>query len=291
MTGTDTGAPEGLPPLLLEPMIRAALSEDLAPQGDITTVSVVPQGTLARARIVARADGRIAGLDLARMTFALLDPSLRLVFSARDGADVAAGTCLVTLEGEARSILQGERVALNYLGHLSGIATATQRCAAAAAGTRAKICCTRKTTPGLRALQKYAVRVGGGSNHRFGLSDAVLIKDNHIAVAGGITQAVERARRRAGHMVKIEVEIDGLSQLDEALAAKADVIMLDNMSLADMRTAVAKVAGRAVLEASGGVTEARVAEIAATGVDLISIGWITHSAPNLDVALDIDMVL
>ena len=286
-----TGAPEGLPPLLAEPFIRAALLEDLAPNGDITTASGVPQGTVARGRIVARAAGRIAGLDLVRMTFALIDPSLRVLFAARDGADVEPGATLVTLEGDARAILEGERVALNFLGHLSGIATATRRCAAAASGTRAKICCTRKTTPGLRALQKYAVRVGGGSNHRFGLSDAVLIKDNHIAVAGGITPAVARAKKRAGHMVKIEVEIDGLSQLDEALAAGADVIMLDNMSLADMKTAVAKVGGRAVLEASGGVTEARVAEIAATGVDLISIGWITHSAPNLDVALDIDTLL
>jgi nicotinate-nucleotide pyrophosphorylase (carboxylating) len=286
-----TGEPEGLPPLLIEPQIRAALAEDLAPNGDITTQSVVPLGTLARGRIVARAAGRIAGLDLVRMTFAAVDPSLRLTFSAHDGADLAAGDTIASLEGDARSILQGERVALNYLGHLSGIATATRRCVAAVGSARAKICCTRKTTPGLRALQKYAVRVGGGSNHRFSLSDAVLIKDNHIAVAGGITPAVARAKKRAGHMVKIEVEIDGLHQLDEALAAKADVIMLDNMSLADMKTAVARVAGRAILEASGGVTEARVAEIAATGVDLISIGWITHSAPNLDVALDIDVVL
>jgi nicotinate-nucleotide pyrophosphorylase (carboxylating) len=291
MTGTPDSGAEGLPPLLLEPLVRAALAEDLAPNGDITTASVVPAGTVARAQILARAAGRIAGLDLVRMSFALIDPGLRLTFSARDGADVAAGTTLVTLEGDAASILQGERVALNFLGALSGIATVTQRCAAAASGTRAKICCTRKTTPGLRALQKYAVRVGGGSNHRFGLSDAVLIKDNHIAVAGGITAAVERAKKRAGHMVKIEVEIDGLFQLDEALAAGADVIMLDNMSLADMKTAVARVKGRAVLEASGGVTEARVAEIAATGVDFISIGWITHSAPTLDVALDIDTLL
>jgi nicotinate-nucleotide pyrophosphorylase (carboxylating) len=225
------------------------------------------------------------------MTFTSIDPSLRLVFSAHDGAAVAAGDTLATLEGDARAILQGERVALNYLGHLSGIATVTARCVAAVGNARAKICCTRKTIPGLRAVQKYAVRAGGGSNHRFGLSDAVLIKDNHIAVAGGITPAVARAKTRAGHMVKIEVEIDGLHQLDEALAAKADVIMLDNMSLADMKLAVERTAGRAVLEASGGVTEARVAQIAATGVDLISIGWITHSAPNLDVALDIDVVL
>jgi len=286
-----TGEPDGLPPLLIEPLIRAALAEDLAPNGDITTLSVVPQGTVAQGRIVARAEGRIAGLDLVRSTFRLLDPGLRLTVTAQDGADVAKGTVLVTLEGDARAMLQGERVALNYLGHLSGIATATRGCVAATAGTRAKICCTRKTTPGLRALQKYAVRVGGGSNHRFGLSDAVLIKDNHIAVAGGITPAVARAKQRAGHMIKIEVEIDGLGQLDEALASGADVIMLDNMSLADMKTAVAKAKGRAVLEASGGVTAARVAEIAATGVDLISIGWITHSAPNLDVALDIDTLL
>jgi nicotinate-nucleotide pyrophosphorylase (carboxylating) len=284
-------APSPLPLLLIEPLVRAALLEDLGSSGDITTDSVVPAGTVARARLVARAGGTIAGLDLVRTAFRLVDPGLRLVFFAADGARVEPGTTLATLEGAARAILIGERVALNFLGHLSGIATATAACVHAAAGTRAEICCTRKTTPGLRGLQKYAVRAGGGSNHRFGLSDAVLIKDNHIAVAGGIAPAVERARAGAGHMVKIEVEIDRLDQLDEALRARADVIMLDNMSLADMRSAVEHVAGRALLEASGGITEARVAEIAATGVDLISIGWITHSAPNLDVALDIDTAL
>lgn len=280
-----------LPALLIEPMVRAALSEDLGALGDITTDSVVPPGTAAVARLVARSGGTIAGLDLVRATFGLVDPSLRLAFNANDGATVPPDTTLAQIEGNARGILVGERVALNFLGHLSGIATTTARYVAATKGTRARICCTRKTTPGLRALEKYAVRTGGGSNHRFGLFDGVLIKDNHIAVAGGIAPAVERARAGAGHMVKIEVEIDRLDQLDEALAAKADIIMLDNMSLAHMRTAVTRVAGRALLEASGGVTEARVAEIAATGVDLISVGWITHSAPTLDVALDIDTAL
>jgi nicotinate-nucleotide pyrophosphorylase (carboxylating) len=280
-----------LPALLIEPLVRAALAEDLGPSGDITTDSVIPTGTVAEAQLMARAGGVIAGLDLVRATFRLVDPGLRLTFSAMDGTDVAPDTTLATIEGEARGILTGERVALNFLGHLSGIATVTARCVRGTAGTKAKICCTRKTAPGLRALQKYAVRAGGGMNHRFGLSDGVLIKDNHIAVAGGITPAVTRARARAGHMVKIEVEIDGLTQLDEALAAKADIIMLDNMSLTDMKSAVARVNGKALLEASGGVTEARVAEIAATGVDLISIGWITHSAPNLDVALDIGMAV
>jgi len=280
-----------LPLLLTEPLVRAALQEDLGYAGDITTESVVPADAVAHAKLVARTPGTIAGLDLVRTAFRIVDPGLRVSIAAADGNAVEAGTTLATIEGAARGILTGERVALNFLGHLSGIATVTAACVRATKGTRAKICCTRKTTPGLRALQKYAVRAGGGSNHRFGLSDAVLIKDNHIAVAGGITAAIERAKTRAGHMVKIEVEIDRLDQLGEALAAKADIIMLDNMSLADMKSAVERVAGRALIEASGGVTEARVAEIAATGVDLISIGWITHSAPNLDVALDIDAAL
>lgn len=278
---------EGLPPLIIESLVRAALLEDLSPHGDVTSQSVVPAGTQAGAVIVARAPGRIAGLDFVRTTFNLIDPSLRLNLAQSDGADVAGGTLLASVDGDARAILLGERVALNFLGHLSGIASATAQCVRAASGTRAKICCTRKTTPGLRAAQKYAVRAGGGSNHRFNLSDAVLIKDNHIAVAGSIRHATLRAREHVGHMVKIEVEIDHLDQLDEALNAKADVIMLDNMSLADMTKAVERTAGRAVLEASGGVTPERVAQIAQTGVDLISIGWITHSARNLDVALDI----
>lgn len=282
---------EGLPALLLEPLVRAALVEDLAPSGDLTTTSVVPAEAEAHVRIAARKSGRIAGLEAARTAFRLIDPSLRIAILVNDGEDVAEGATIAAVEGNARAILQAERVALNFLGHLSGIATATAACVAATAGTRARICCTRKTTPGLRALEKYAVRAGGGMNHRFGLSDGILIKDNHIAVAGGITAAVERARARAGHMVKIEVEIDRMDQLDEALAARADIIMLDNMALETMRQAVTVIAGRALVEASGGVTRERVAAIAATGVDLISMGWITHSAPNLDVGLDVDRLL
>ena len=277
--------------LLLEPVVRRALAEDLGPSGDVTTNSVIPPGARARAKIAARRPGRIAGVDCARLAFALVDPSLAFTVETPDGVDVAAGGTVAVIEGPARGLLTGERVALNFLGHLSGIATTTQAFAKAIAGTTARVCCTRKTTPGLRALEKYAVRAGGGVNHRFGLSDGVLIKDNHIAAAGGITAAVERARAHAGHMMKIEVEIDGLPQLAEALASGADIIMLDNMSLADMATAVKTVSGRAILEASGGMTLERAAAVAATGVDLISVGALTHSAQTLDLGLDIETLI
>jgi nicotinate-nucleotide pyrophosphorylase (carboxylating) len=275
-----------LPALVIEPIVRAALAEDLGPSGDITSESVIPKGTKARMVIRARAAGRIAGVELARMAFLLVEPPLKVSLETMDGHDARAGDTLLRVAGEARAILAAERVALNFLAHLSGVATATKALVDAVAGTRAKICCTRKTTPGLRALEKYAVRAGGGVNHRFGLSDGVLIKDNHLAVAASITGAVEQARARVGHMMKIEVEIDSLAQLDEALAAGADAIMLDNMTLDDMARAVKRVAGKAVLEASGNVTRERVRAIAETGVDLISSGAITHSAPALDVALD-----
>ena len=240
--------------------------------------------------MVARNPGTIAGLPLVEATFRKLDPHAEIVAHARDGASVTEKTRLLTVTGNARAVLAAERTALNFIGHLSGIATATAALVARTAGTKARITDTRKTTPGLRALQKYAVRCGGGFNHRFGLDDAILIKDNHIAVAGGIRPALEGAKAVAGHLVKIEIEVDTLEQLREALdCGLADVVLLDNMSIADMTKAVGMVAGRLVVEASGSVTLDKVAEIAATGVDYMSSGAITHSAPNLDIALDIEM--
>ena len=240
--------------------------------------------------VVARQAGVISGLPLIAATFAKLAPEIEIKAPARDGASVAAKTALMTLTGPARAVLAGERVALNFLGHLSGVATATHEFVRRVAGTRMRICCTRKTTPGLRALEKYAVRCGGGFNHRFGLDDAILIKDNHIAVAGGIPAVLERAKAAAGHLVKIEIEVDTLDQLREVLEVGiADAVLLDNMDAATMRRAVEMVGGRFALEASGGITLDTIAEIAQTGVDYASSGWITHSAPNLDVALDIEM--
>lgn len=277
-----------LPQLLIEPIVRTALAEDLGRAGDITTEATIPAEAKARVVIRAREDGRIAGLDCARMAFRLMDPNLRVAVQIPDGSDVMPGDVVAAIEGSARAIITGERVALNFLGHLSGIATATRQIARAIEGTRARVCCTRKTTPGLRALEKYAVRAGSGMNHRFGLDDAVLIKDNHIAVAGGVRTAIERARARAGHMVKVEVEVDTLDQLEEALATGVEVVLLDNMSPDELARAVKLVAGRAITEASGRVTAATAPAIAAAGVDLISCGWITHSAPCLDLGLDFD---
>jgi nicotinate-nucleotide pyrophosphorylase (carboxylating) len=277
-----------LPQLLIEPIVRAALAEDLGRAGDITTEATIPAEAKARVVIRAREDGRIAGLDCARMAFRLMDPNLRVAVQIPDGSDVMPGDVVAAIEGSARAIITGERVALNFLGHLSGIATATRQIARAIEGTSARVCCTRKTTPGLRALEKYAVRAGGGMNHRFGLDDAVLIKDNHIAVAGGVRTAIERARARAGHMVKVEVEVDTLDQLEEALATGVEVVLLDNMAPDELARAVKLVAGRAITEASGRVTAATAPAIAAAGVDLISCGWITHSAPCLDLGLDFD---
>src|SRR6266700_1127049 len=247
-------------------------------------------GTPARAFVVAREAGVIAGLPLVEAVFRKLSPATEIAANARDGADVAAKTALMTVAGPARTVLAAERVALNFLGHLSGVATATHEFVRRIAGTRTRFCCTRKTTPGVRALEKYAVRCGGGFNHRFGLDDAMLIKDNHIAVAGGIAAVLKRARAAAGHLVKIEIEVDGLDQLNEVLAVGlADAVLLDNMDVADMRKAVEMVAGKFPLEASGGITLDTIAEIAKTGVDYASSGWITHSAPHLDVALDIEI--
>ena len=274
-------------PLLYEPIVEAALREDLGRAGDQTTDAVVPADATATARLVARRAGRIAGLEVACRAFTLLDPGVQVELRATDGDDAAAGTTLAVVSGPARPILSAERVALNLLGRLCGIATLTRDVVASVAGTGARVACTRKTTPGLRLLEKYAVRVGGGSNHRFGLDDAVLIKDNHVAVAGGVGEAVRRARAAVGHLVKIEVETTSLAQVREALDAGAEVILLDNMGQEAMKEAVALVGGRAVIEASGGITPENAAEVAGTGVDVLSLGWLTHSAPALDVALDV----
>ncbi len=288
-----TGRPAGLPtlyPLLYEPLVARALAEDLGRAGDLTSDAVLPEGLAAAARLVARAAGRIAGLPAALAAFRLLDPRLEVEIHAAEGADVEAGAVLAVVRGPARPLLAAERTALNLLGRLCGIATATRDLAAAVAPHGARIVCTRKTTPGLRALEKYAVRAGGGANHRFGLDDAVLIKDNHRAIAGGVRPAVERARAGVGHLVKVEVEVDTLEQLAEALALDVDAVLLDNMDLPTLVQAVAmarRAPRRIVLEASGGITPRTAPEIAATGVDLLSVGWITHSAPALDVSLDV----
>jgi nicotinate-nucleotide pyrophosphorylase (carboxylating) len=274
-------------PILYEPLVRRALEEDLGRAGDLTSDAILPVDLRAEARVVARAAGRIAGLPASLSAFRLLDVAIRIEEQAADGQDVEAGALLATVQGPARSILSAERTALNLLGRLCGIATATRDLQALVAPHGAHIVCTRKTTPGLRALEKYAVRCGGGQNHRFGLDDAVLIKDNHIALAGGIRPAVERARRGVGHLVKIEVEVDSLDQLREALDLGADVVLLDNMPLETLREAVALARGRAITEASGGINPKTAAAIAATGVNLLSMGWLTHSAPSLDVALDV----
>jgi nicotinate-nucleotide pyrophosphorylase (carboxylating) len=276
------------PRQILEEAVRRALAEDLGDAGDITTSATVSATATARAVIAARKPGVIAGIDVALAAFAAVDASIISTPRVSDGARVKPGDVVIALAGPARGVLTAERVALNFLGHLSGIATATAEIAGMIAHTKARICCTRKTTPGLRALQKYAVRCGGGVNHRFGLYDAILIKDNHIVAAGGITNAVQAAQRCMGHMVKIEVEIDTLAQLDEALSAGVDVVLLDNMTPAQLKEAVGLVNGRAVTEASGSITRASAVAIAESGVDLMSVGWITHSAPCLDLGLDFE---
>jgi nicotinate-nucleotide pyrophosphorylase (carboxylating) len=275
-----------LPAIMIEPAVRAALLEDLGRAGDLTTDAIVPKDHRATTVLAARQTGIVAGLDLAMLAFRLVDQELEITVERVDGSHVARGEIIASVTGPARAMLTAERTALNFLCHLSGIATATASMVAAVRGHRAKVICTRKTTPGLRALEKYAVRAGGGSNHRFGLDDAILIKDNHIAIAGGIRPAIERARTYAGHLVKIEVEVDTLAQLEAALRLAPDAVLLDNMTVDNLRQAVAMVAGRAVTEASGRITLDTVAEIAATGVDLISVGWLTHSAPILDIGLD-----
>jgi nicotinate-nucleotide pyrophosphorylase (carboxylating) len=275
---------------MIEPIVRAALLEDLGRAGDLTSDAIIPSELSTSLTLAARQPGVVAGLDVAALAFRLVDPTIDMKIQRPDGSGVAAGETIATLSGRARSLLTVERTALNFLCHMSGIATATAAMVAAVRGHKARIACTRKTTPGLRAIEKYAVRAGGGSNHRFGLDDAILVKDNHIAIAGGIRLAVERARVHAGHMVKIEVEVDTLAQLDEALSLDVDAVLLDNMSLDDLTRAVKMVDGRAVTEASGRITPATAPAVAATGVDLISVGWLTHSAPILDMGLDFPAV-
>jgi len=272
--------------LLIEPIVLHALEEDLGRAGDITSDLIIPASKKAKVKLAARKPGTIAGLIAAECAFHMVDPDLKFSVKLPDGSQAKAGALVATIEGSARSILTAERVALNFAGHLSGIATATRALVDAVKGTKARIVCTRKTTPGLRVLEKYAVRCGGGFNHRFGLDDAVLIKDNHIAAAGSITKAVKAARAGTAHMVKIEVEVDTLKQLEEALKIGVDTILLDNMPPDTLRKAVDMAKGRAVLEASGNITLDTVRAVAETGVDYISSGAITHSAINLDLGLD-----
>ena len=275
-----------LPDTLIEPIVRAALAEDLGRAGDVTSAACIAPDAVLTVAFAARQTGVVSGLACARRALAALDPRIAFETIAADGDALQAGTVLATATGNARAILSAERVALNLLGHLSGVASLTAAYVREVAGTRARIADTRKTTPGLRALEKYAVRCGGGMNHRFGLDDAILIKDNHVAAAGGVAAALTRAKAAAPHLMKIEVEVDGLDQLREALPLGPDVIMLDNFSLKDLRAAVAIVAGRVTLEASGGVNLSTVRAIAETGVDVISVGALTHSAPVLDSGLD-----
>jgi len=275
-----------LPDIMIEPAVRAALLEDLGRAGDITSDAVIPPETQARVALVARERGVVAGLDFARIAFALVDPAIRFTPRLDDGARLQPSDIIAEIEGPARGILTAERVALNFLGHLSGIASATRGIADAIAQTRAKISCTRKTTPGLRFAEKYAVRAGGGANHRFGLDDAILIKDNHIAIAGGVGVAMARARAAVGHLVKIEIEVDTLEQLDEALPHGPDAILLDNMPPDTLREAVRRIDGRAIAEASGRINAETAPAIAESGVDLLSAGWLTHSARVLDIGLD-----
>jgi nicotinate-nucleotide pyrophosphorylase (carboxylating) len=285
---TSLALPHTNPPqlLLIEPIVRRALEEDLGIAGDITTDHIVPAGGMKHAVLVARKAGTVAGLIAADLAFRFVDPACRMTAKTPDGAQVAAKGVIAEIEGPARAILTGERVALNFLCHLSGVATATHALVDAVAGAKARITCTRKTTPGLRLLEKYAVRCGGGVNHRFGLFDAILIKENHIAAVGGVAHAIMAARERLGHLVKIEVEVENLKQLETALALGVHTVLLDNMTPEIMKRAVALTNGRAVLEASGGVTHETVRAIAETGVDFISSGAITHSAPALDIGLD-----
>ena len=275
-----------LPRLIIEPLVRNALLEDLGLAGDITSAAVIPVDHRSVVVMAAREPGVIAGLDAAELAFQLVDPAIIMTRHVEDGATVVPGNIIATIEGPSRGLLTAERTALNFLGHLSGIASVTAKIAAAISGTKASVACTRKTTPGLRALEKYAVRAGGGMNHRFALYDAVLIKDNHIAVAGGVRAAIRSAKQGVGHLVKIEVEVDTLAQLREVMDEGVDVVLLDNMTPEQLREAVAIVAGRAITEASGRINPQTAATIAASGIDLISVGWLTHSARVLDIGLD-----
>ncbi|KJC56843.1 nicotinate-nucleotide pyrophosphorylase [Bradyrhizobium sp. LTSPM299] len=273
-------------PLIYEPIVQTALREDLGRAGDITADAIVPANQQTRLVMRARQPGVVAGLDIARSAFQMVSPAIELRAEQPDGSAVEPDQVIAIIDGPARSLLTAERTALNFLCHLSGVATATATLVKAVKGTRAQIVCTRKTTPGLRALEKYAVRAGGGGNHRFALDDAVLIKDNHIALAGGIRNAIERAKANTGHMVKVEVEVDTLSQLEEALTLGVDAVLLDNMTTEQLTRAVEMARGKAITEASGRITAATAAAIAATGVDLISVGWVTHSSAALDIGLD-----
>lgn len=270
------------------PIIARALEEDFGAAGDITTDSIVAPDAKASASIVARREGRVAGLDVALAVFTTLDSAVTAEFGHHDGEDVLAGARLAVISGPARVLLSGERTALNLLGRMSGIATTTRDLTVAVGDHKARIVCTRKTAPGLRLLDKYAVRAGGGVNHRFGLGDGVLIKDNHRIMAGGVGPAIERVRQRLGHMVKVEVEVDTLAELEEALGLGVDAVLLDNMTPELLAEAVLLVGGRVVTEASGGITPDTVADVAAAGVDLISLGWLTHSVTNWDVGLDFE---
>jgi nicotinate-nucleotide pyrophosphorylase (carboxylating) len=271
---------------MIEPLVRETLLEDLGRAGDITTDAVVPAEARAETALVARKPGVVAGLDFALAAFRLIDPAIVVQVQRQDGSRLAPGDTIATITGPARGILTAERTALNFLCHLSGVASATRGVVDAIAAYKTAVVCTRKTMPGLRAAQKYAVRVGGGSNHRFGLDDAVLIKDNHVAIAGGIRAAVERVRAGVGHMVKIELEVDTLAQLEQALALRLDAVLLDNMDPTMLRDAAGMVDGRMITEASGGIRPDTAVAIAASGVDLMSIGWLTHSAQVLDIGLD-----
>ena len=275
-----------LPTVLIEPVVRQALIEDLGRAGDITTDAVAPLDCAARTVMASRQEGVVAGLDAAKLAFRLMDPEIRVTVTTADGERVAPGAQVAMIDGPARGILSAERVALNFVSRLSGVASATARLVAAVAHTKTRIVCTRKTTPLMRSLEKYAVRAGGGMNHRFGLDDAALIKDNHVAIAGGVAEAIRRVRGHVGHLIKIEVEVETLAELEEALAERVDAVLLDNMSLDDLRRAVTMIKGRAISEASGRVSLETAPAIAETGVDLISVGWLTHSAPILDIGLD-----
>ncbi len=280
-----------LPRVLVEDKVKEALQEDLGRAGDLTTQTVVPSNVNSRVVLRARENGVVAGLDIARTAFRLIDPSLQIAVVAKDGTSVGPGQDIAAIEGAARSILMAERVALNFLGHLSGIASCVNRIVKSIDGSKAHVCCTRKTTPGLRAFEKYAVRAGGGMNHRFGLDDAILIKDNHIAMAGNLEKALRSARSAAGHLVKVEIEVDSLEQLETVIDIGADAVLLDNMDPDTLGRAVEMVSGRMITEASGGITEESAPAIAASGVDLISVGWVTHSAPCLDIGLDFDQTV
>jgi nicotinate-nucleotide pyrophosphorylase (carboxylating) len=291
MRNNNSGSGQLVPlyPFVYDGIVRQALMEDLGMAGDLTTGAIASTNDTVTGLIVARAPGRVAGLDVAAHVFHCLDPSVSIDIRLPDGRDALSGDILAVVQGAARPILSAERTALNFLMRLSGVATATRDIAALIPPYHARVVCTRKTTPGLRALEKFAVLAGGGVNHRFGLDDAILIKDNHILVAGGVSEAIRRVRRRAGHMVKIEVEADTLEQLKEALAEAVDAVLLDNMSVEMLAEAVRLTNHKAITEASGGVTPETVHAIAATGVDLISVGWITHSAPALDLSLEISL--